>query len=140
MEQISFLSQLQNPSGFWILDSRNKSNLKLVWILKGSKPFGKNPINSQKIFLDMIFNTMNLDWLTCIQILEVSLQVVKMTVKFILKIAGHLGMLGSLPQLHNWSKIGNECSKWRYRYCSLIMFICINYLLNSKKICNFQKW
>jgi hypothetical protein len=29
-------------------------------------------------------------------------------VKFILKIAGHLGVLGTLPQLHHYSKRGKE--------------------------------
>jgi hypothetical protein len=33
--------------------------------------------------------------------LEVPLKVVKMTVKFILKIAGHLGMLGPLTRIHH---------------------------------------
>jgi hypothetical protein len=44
-EQLSFSAQLSYPSVFWI---RN-SNLNLVWILKGFKPFLKTLINSQKL-------------------------------------------------------------------------------------------
>jgi hypothetical protein len=35
-------------------------NWRLVSILKGFKRFGKNPINSPKIFLGLIFNNVNL--------------------------------------------------------------------------------
>jgi hypothetical protein len=35
--------------------------LKLVLILKGFKPFGKNLINSTKFYLHIIFKNMNLD-------------------------------------------------------------------------------
>jgi hypothetical protein len=42
----------------------------------GFNPFGKNPRNSLKFYFCMIFENVNLDWLTCIQDLEVPLQVV----------------------------------------------------------------
>jgi hypothetical protein len=74
-EKLSFWKGVQIPNGFWNKDPRNKSNLNLVWILKGFKPLRKNSINSPKIFLDMIFKLVNLDWLTCIQNFEVPLQV-----------------------------------------------------------------
>jgi hypothetical protein len=61
-------------------------------------------------------------------------------VKFILKIAGHLGVFGTLPQLHHRSKLGKEYSKLNYRCYSLIRLICIYHLSISMKICNFQKW
>jgi hypothetical protein len=48
---------------------------------KGFKSFGKNPINSPKLFLNMIFNTKNLDCLTCIKKFEVPLQVATGTLK-----------------------------------------------------------
>jgi hypothetical protein len=51
--------------------------LSSVWILMGFKPFGKNSINSPKLYLGTIFNTTILDWLTCIKNFEVSLQVAK---------------------------------------------------------------
>jgi hypothetical protein len=38
-----------------------------VWIFKGVQTFEKHFLNSPKFFLNMIFNTVNLDWLTCIQ-------------------------------------------------------------------------
>jgi hypothetical protein len=41
----------------------------------GFEPCGKNPINLPNNFLDMIFNTVNLDWLTGIKKFEVPLQV-----------------------------------------------------------------
>jgi hypothetical protein len=62
VRQHSFLAQLLNPYGFWIKKSRSKSNLKLVWILKGFKPLRKHSKNSPKIILDMTFMNMNLDW------------------------------------------------------------------------------
>jgi hypothetical protein len=43
--------------------------------LKGFKPFGKILINSLKFYLLMIFMNRNLDLLTCMQNLEVPLQV-----------------------------------------------------------------
>jgi hypothetical protein len=60
---------------FWIINSGHNSNLNLVWILMGLKPYGKNLINSQKIYFVMVFMTVNLEWLTCIQKAKVSLQV-----------------------------------------------------------------
>jgi hypothetical protein len=79
--QLSFLAQLQNPFGFWIKNPGNKSNFELAWILNGFKPIGKNSLNSPKIFLDMIFNIVNLEWLTCIQKFEVPLHVGNRTKK-----------------------------------------------------------
>jgi hypothetical protein len=49
--------------------------------------------------------------LTCIQILEVSLQVVKRTVYFILNKVAHLRILLPLSQVYNYSKLDKECSK-----------------------------
>jgi hypothetical protein len=40
-EQLSVMSQLENPFGFLIIKSGNKSNLNIPLILKGFKPFGK---------------------------------------------------------------------------------------------------
>jgi hypothetical protein len=79
IEQIYFLAQLQNLYRFWIIKFRNKSTLNLVWILKGSKPSGKNLINPPKFNLHMTFKNMNLDWLTWIQEFGVPLQMVIMT-------------------------------------------------------------
>jgi hypothetical protein len=70
-EQFSFLAQHPNPHGFWSKNSGTNPNLGLVWILKGFKPFGKNSTNSPKFFLDLIFNTVNLAWLTCIKKFDV---------------------------------------------------------------------
>jgi hypothetical protein len=61
-------------------------------------------------------------------------------VKFMLKISCHLGVLGTLTQLHHWSKLDKGYSKLNYRCFSLIRLICIYHLPISKKICNFQKW
>jgi hypothetical protein len=49
--------------------------------LKGVKSLRKNSINSPKFFLDMIFNTLNLDGLTHIQKLEALLQVANRDLK-----------------------------------------------------------
>jgi hypothetical protein len=57
--------------------------LNCIWIwfkfLKEFKPFGKHFLSSPNFFLNMIFNTVNWDWLTCIPKFEVPLQVVNMT-------------------------------------------------------------
>jgi hypothetical protein len=55
-------------------------------------------------------------------------------VKFILKIAGHLGMLGPLTQVHHGSKFDKECSKPSYRYCSLIRLTCIHHVPKLEKL------
>jgi hypothetical protein len=60
------------------LKNRIKQHLNLVWILKGFKPLINNSIDSSKFFLDLIFNIMNLDDLTCIKKIEVTLQVANM--------------------------------------------------------------
>jgi hypothetical protein len=52
------------------------SILNLVWILKGFKPYEENLINSPKFFVYMIFKTVNLDGLICIEKIDVPLQVV----------------------------------------------------------------
>jgi hypothetical protein len=72
-------STVQIPNRIWIKNSWSKSNLKLVCILKGFKPLRNFFINSPKIFLDIIFNTVNLDWCTCILKFKVPLQVENMT-------------------------------------------------------------
>jgi hypothetical protein len=59
---------------FW-----NQFKFEPSLILEGFKPFWKNPINSLKFHLHMIYLNINLHWLTCIQILEVPLQVEKCT-------------------------------------------------------------
>jgi hypothetical protein len=74
-EQLLFLSQLQIPSGLQVKNSGTNSNLKLSQILKGFKPFWKNMINSIKLYIHMLYLKVNLHWHTCIQILEVPLQV-----------------------------------------------------------------
>jgi hypothetical protein len=78
-EQLSFLSQLQIPSGLQVKNSGTNSILNLPQILKGFKAFWKNLINSSKFHLHVIYLNIILHGLTCIQLLEVSLQVVKMT-------------------------------------------------------------
>jgi hypothetical protein len=54
---------------------RERINLKLVCNLKGFNPLDKISINFPKFFLGMIFNTINLGSLTCIQNFEVPLEV-----------------------------------------------------------------
>jgi hypothetical protein len=49
-------------------------------------------MNSPKIFLDMIFNTVNLYWLTCIQKFEDPLQVANRTTKEISKKSSNLNL------------------------------------------------
>jgi hypothetical protein len=49
--------------------------------LKGFKPLRKNSINSPKFFLDMVFNTVNLDGLTCFKKFEAPLQVANRDLK-----------------------------------------------------------
>jgi hypothetical protein len=75
-EQLHFLSQLQIPSGFQVINFGTNSNLNLPWILKGFKHFSKNLINSLKFYIHMIYLNMNFCSLTCIQILDVPLQMV----------------------------------------------------------------
>jgi hypothetical protein len=140
-EQLSLLSQLIISPEFKVINPRTNSKLNLPWIFKGLKPFWKNLINSLKFHVYGIYLNIIFDWLTCIQILEVSLQVVKNDlVKFIPNISGHLGLFGTLLQLHHWSKLGKECSKSNYKCCSLIRLICIHHLSISMQICSFQKW
>jgi hypothetical protein len=74
-DNFPFGKKFRFPIASELKNAGKKTNLNSVWILKGFKPFGKNLINSPKFFLGMIFNTMNLDWLTCIQNFEVPLQV-----------------------------------------------------------------
>jgi hypothetical protein len=57
----------------WILNYKIQEK-KPIWILKGFKLFGKNSINSPKFFLDMIYNTVKLDWLPGIENFEVPLE------------------------------------------------------------------
>jgi hypothetical protein len=64
-EQLSFLAQLQIPSGFQVTISGRNSNLNLPCILEGFKPFWKNMINSLKFPLHMIFIKVNLVGYTC---------------------------------------------------------------------------
>jgi hypothetical protein len=78
-EQLSLLSQLRISPKFKVINSRTNSKLNLPWIFKGPKPFWKNLINSLKFHVYWIYLNIIFYWLTCIQILEVSLQVVKMT-------------------------------------------------------------
>jgi hypothetical protein len=54
-EELSFLSQLQIPSGLQVKNSETKQILNLTLILKGLKPFGKNLINSLKFHLLRIY-------------------------------------------------------------------------------------
>jgi hypothetical protein len=61
-------------------------------------------------------------------------------VYFILNVAGHIGMLGPLTQIHHWSKFGTKCSKLRYKYCSLIRLICRHHLLKSKNLEKPGNW
>jgi hypothetical protein len=74
-EQHSFLAQLQIPKGLQVINSGTKSKLKIPQILKGFKPFWKNLINSIKFYLPKLDLKIILCCHTCIQILEVPLQV-----------------------------------------------------------------
>jgi hypothetical protein len=78
-EWLFFLDKLQNPKGLQVINSGINSNLNLPWILKEFKPFYKNLINSLKFHPHIIYMNMDLHWLTCIQKLEVPLQVGEMT-------------------------------------------------------------
>jgi hypothetical protein len=78
---------------------------------KGVQTFLKNLINSLKFHHHMIYLNVNLDRLTCIQILEVPLQVVMGTVQIISKIANHFRILCPLSQIHHKSKLDKECFK-----------------------------
>jgi hypothetical protein len=51
-----------SPKLLYILNYKicNQFKFEIAQILKGFKPFGKNLINSPKVFLDMIINTLNL--------------------------------------------------------------------------------
>jgi hypothetical protein len=68
---------LQIPNKIHVIILGTYSNLNLLWILKGSKPCGKNLVNSPKIYLDMLFTTMNLVGHTCMQEIGVPIQVSK---------------------------------------------------------------
>jgi hypothetical protein len=70
MEQLSFLAPLPNPSEFQIRKCGSNSNFKLAWILKGFKPSGKNPRNFINFSFHILFQIMNLNWLTCMRYLE----------------------------------------------------------------------
>jgi hypothetical protein len=69
------LWEVQIPNRIWIKNSESQIKLNLVLNLRGFKPSDKHSINSPKFFLDMIFNTVNLDGLTCIKNFEVPLEV-----------------------------------------------------------------
>jgi hypothetical protein len=110
-EQLSLLANLKIPSGFQVTNSGINSNLNFPWILKRFNPFWKNLINSLKFHLHKMHLNIILHWLSYIQILEVSLQVVQRTVYFILIRASHLRILLSLSHVYHCSKLGKEYSK-----------------------------
>jgi hypothetical protein len=74
-EQLSYSEQLQILNGFGITNWWSKQDLNLIWIFKGTNPFGKNLNNLPKNSLGMIFNNINLDGITYIQKFEDPLQV-----------------------------------------------------------------
>jgi hypothetical protein len=78
-EQLFFLDQLQNHKGLQVINFGINSNSNLPWNLKRFKPFCKNLINFLNFHPQMIYLNMNLHWLTCIQKLEVPIQVGKMS-------------------------------------------------------------
>jgi hypothetical protein len=53
-KELYFLDQLQNPIVLRGINYGTHSNSNIPWILKGSKPFWKNMINSLKFHLHMI--------------------------------------------------------------------------------------
>jgi hypothetical protein len=74
-EQLSPLDQLQIPNRIHVINFGAGSNLNLLWILKGYKPFGTNMRNSPKFSLDLIFTKVNLFWHTYMQEFWVTTQV-----------------------------------------------------------------
>jgi hypothetical protein len=56
---------------------QNRFKFESYMNFKGFKPCGKNLVNPPKIYLDLIFTTMNLVWYTCMQDLGVLIQVSK---------------------------------------------------------------
>jgi hypothetical protein len=76
-EQLSQLDQLQNPNRIHVINSRTYSNLKLLWILKGFEPCGKNMVNSLKFYLDLLFLNLNSVGHTCMPEIGVLIQVPK---------------------------------------------------------------
>jgi hypothetical protein len=80
-EQLSFWAKIQNPNGVWIKNSGSNQYLKLVWIFKSTKPFGKNPNNSPKLSLGMTFKNINLDGNTCVQKIWISFRSGKLAFK-----------------------------------------------------------
>jgi hypothetical protein len=75
----TFWEKVQITNGLWIQNPSNKTILNLIWILKGVQTFEKKSINSPKLFLDMIFNSVNLNCLTYIKKFKVPLQVANRT-------------------------------------------------------------
>jgi hypothetical protein len=74
-EQRFLLVELQNRNRFWIKNSESFWNLNVIWILKGFKPFDKNPRNSQKLCLAKTYTNIILDHITCKVNSHVPLQV-----------------------------------------------------------------
>jgi hypothetical protein len=64
-EQLSPLTQLQIPTGSYVIYFGIDSNLNLPSILKGFKPCGKNLVNSIKIYLYLVVTNVNLVGHTC---------------------------------------------------------------------------
>jgi hypothetical protein len=76
-KQLYQLHQLQILNKIHEINSRTEFNLRLLWILKGFKPYGKHLVNSLKFYLNMIFTKVNLGWHTCMQKFGVLIQVSK---------------------------------------------------------------
>jgi hypothetical protein len=64
-EQLSQLGRLEILNIIHVINSGIDCNLKLLWILKGFKHCGKNPVNSLKFSLNLIFTKVNLVGYTC---------------------------------------------------------------------------
>jgi hypothetical protein len=70
-EQHSKLGWLQILNRIHDKNSGTYFNLNFLWILKGSKPCGKNLVNSLKMYLSLFFPTVNLVGHTYMQYLGV---------------------------------------------------------------------
>jgi hypothetical protein len=101
-EQLSFLSPLQIPSEFKVINFGTNSKLNIPQILKGFKPFWKNSDKFLKILSShdiLEYNFTLTHFYSNIGCFFTSGK--NDLVKLILKIAGHLGMLGPLTRIHH---------------------------------------
>jgi hypothetical protein len=74
-EQLCHLAQLPIVTRIHVINFGTNSNLNLLWILKGFKPWGKILVNSLNLYLDLILTKVNLVQHTCMQEIGVPIQV-----------------------------------------------------------------